>query len=439
MSILILLITLSPVSVHASAEVADSAPFKEGEVMGFDRVAELRPFLPEELWPHRQFYFYEGMKLEIGPFKRVYPVAEAYLAKSEEFRGVPEIGPGGSLVGYKAGRAFPTEEIDCAKDPNAGVKIMWNFATRWHGDGAAVSFYYSYWDRGERIPLFFEGTARGIVLAGRVEKQFWDNGNEGDLIRKNDKRVFAHGVDVESPPEYRGTTLLSFVYKDAMGPAFEAAGIDTWVYVPILRRVRRFSGAQRTEAIAGTDFAVEDSNSFAGVIPEFEWECLGEQDLLAPVNTKVQGYPYEKDHDFGPYGLSFANDRWELRNTVKVRFIPKDPDHPYRSKIIYLDKETGKTLYSFAYDRKGDLWKIIMHNGRWSEDAPDQFKGWPDVPRPKTLVSVGDIITNVQTGTGNRIEFWDIHTTPFLNKKGSIDKGKVRRYIATGRLTTTGH
>jgi hypothetical protein len=34
----------------------------------------------------------------------------------------------------------------------------------------------------------------------------------------------------------------------------------------------------------------------------------------------------------------------------------------------------------------------------------------------------------VQTGTGNRIEFWDNHGTPFPSK------GKIRRYIDIGRL-----
>ena len=44
------------------------------------------------------------------------------------------------------------------------------------------------------------------------------------------------------------------------------------------------------------------------------------------MNTKVKAYPYEKDHNFGPYGLSFADDRWELRDVVVIRFIPKNSD-----------------------------------------------------------------------------------------------------------------
>ncbi len=436
----VLIVTLVGVgwtdSGFAGEDAGAAFPFTEGDVVGLDRVDALRPYLPEELWANRQFYFYEGMQMEIGPSRRDYAPAAAYLEKSKEFHGIAKIGPGGSMEGFKAGQAFAMDEIDCASDPDAGVKVMWSFATRWSGDGGALSFLYSYWDRGERLPLFYEGDAKAVILSHRVEPQFWEGSKEGNLLRKTEKRTAALGVEVDAPPEYRGTMLLSYRYKDAAGPPFESTGIDTWVYVPTLRRVRRISGAQRTDAIAGTDFSMEDANSFDGIIPEFEWECLGTMDVLAPVNTKVKAYPFDKDHSFGPFGLSFADDRWELRPAVKVRFHPKDESHPYQSKIIYLDRQTMKTLYSFAYDRKGDLWKMIMHNGRWSGDHPDSFPGWPGVPEPNVLMSVGDVIVNVQTGSGNRIEFWNAHSTPFLDKRGNINRGKIKRYINVGRLTT---
>jgi hypothetical protein len=152
-------------------------------------------------------------------------------------------------------------------------------------------------------------------------------------------------------------------------------------------------------------------------------------DMIAPMNSKVQAFPYSKDHNFGPYGLSYADDNWEMRKAVKIRFKPRNADHPYAYKDIYLDKETLVALYSFAYDRKEELWKIIWHNHRWSEDDPDYYKGWEGVPVPKDLKVVSDTIINVQTGTGNRIEFWDNHGTPLKSK------GKVRRYIDIGRLT----
>jgi hypothetical protein len=86
-------------------------------------------------------------------------------------------------------------------------------------------------------------------------------------------------------------------------------------------------------------------------------------------------------------------------------------------------------LYAFAYDRKGDLWKIIYHNKRWSDDGHEFYDGWESVEQPRDSVNVADVVINVQTGTGNRIEFWDANGTPIGGQ------GKVRRYIDVGRLT----
>jgi hypothetical protein len=54
--------------------------------------------------------------------------------------------------------------------------------------------------------------------------------------------------------------------------------------------------------------------------------------------------------------------------------------------------------------------------------------GWESVPQARDLRVVSDTIINVQTGTGNRIEFWNNHGMPLA------DKGKIRRYIDIGRL-----
>jgi hypothetical protein len=226
--------------------------------------------------------------------------------------------------------------------------------------------------------------------------------------------------------------VLTYRYKDADLPRAQAKNDDTWVYVPTLRRVRRISTAQRTDAVSGTDFTFDDLRSFSGVVPQYEWACLGEMDILAPVNTRVLGYPHEKDHNFGPYGLSYADDRWEMRHALKIRMKPKNPDHPYRYKDLYLDAQSYVALYSFAYDQKEELWKIIWHNHRWSEDASlsgPWYAGWEGVPKPADLRVISDIIVNVQTGTGNRIEFWDSHGTPLKSL------GKVHRYVDVGRLT----
>ncbi len=423
------LVTLSVASASAQEDSGGAGPtFGEGDVIDYENLDAIRAFLPEELWNNRDFFFYPGMQMEIGPFFRDYNPPPAYNAKTEEFKGQARIGPGNSLENYVAGQPFPIEEIDCKGDPQAGVKLMWDFDYRWQGAGNTATFFYSYWDRGEELPLYYEGDGKAVLLSHRVEPEYAPQ--KGDVFR-GEKRKNAFGVEVVAPFDARGIMLMSYRYKSADRATADAKNDDTWVYVPTLRRVRRISTAQRTDSISGTDFTFDDLSSFAGIIPQYRWECLGEMDMLGPSNSKIKGFPYDRDHNFGPYGLSFADDRWEMRKVVKVRFYPNNPDHPYHHKDIYIDKQTLNALYSFAYDQKEELWKIIWHNKRWSEDelTPDYYNGWKDVEEPRNQRIVSDIIANVQTGTGNRIEFWDAHGSPFKSK------GKIRRYIDVGRLT----
>ena len=420
-----------------SKDVLPTTPFKEGDVVGFADIEKLKDYLPAQFWDNREFFFYEGMQLQIGPTQRSYGTSDAYVAATEKHKGEAKIGEDGALVNYTGGRPFPNETIDCKGDPNAGVKIIWNFNKSWNGSGGNAAWSYTYWDRGEQLPLYYEGTSRTVKLAQNVEPQYADN--NGDIF-PNEKRLGAFGIDVDAPFDARGILVLTYRYKNADAPIKEAKNDDTWVYVPDLRRVRRISSAQRTDSVQGTDFTMDDLRSFSGIPPQYKWQCLGEKKVIAPVNTKTLAYPYTDTYNFGPYGFSYASDRWEVRDAWIVRFTPKNEDHPYHHKDIYIDKDTYEPLYSFAYDRKNELWKIIWHNHRYSEDwngkvnkdpkAADGvwYPGWEGVPEPKNLRTVSDIIVNVQTGTGNRIEFWNNEGSPLSTK------GKVRAYIDIGRL-----
>ncbi len=420
---------------RGSEDVVPGVPFQEGDVIGYKQIDKLKDYLPPEFWEHREYFFYEGMDLEIGPFFREYAAARVYEEASERFQGQATIGKGSALENYTAGLPFSTGSINSQADPDAGAKIIWNFVRRWNGDGAQSRWSYTYWDRGEQLPLFFNGTAKAINLKHRSEPQYLES-NQGDIF-KNEKRLNAFGIEVLEPFDVRGISLITYRYKSSDGPVDQAKNDDTWVFVPDLRRVRRISTAQRTDSVQGTDFTMDDLTSFAGIPPQYAWECLGETDVISPFNAKHLAYPYGDDYNFGPFGFSYANDRWELRHAWIIRFDPRNDDHPYDHKDIYIDKETYEPLYSFAYDRKKELWKILWHNHRYSEDwqgsDPEAkqgvwYKGWESVDEPKDLRVVSDMIVNVQTGTGNRIEFWDNHGTPLSSK------GKIRRYIDLGRL-----
>jgi len=141
----------TPLSAEPQDADASVAAFEEGDVIPFEQIEKLKPFLPEEFWNNRDFFFYDGMQLEIGPAQRDYSPAPEWNEMTERLRGQARIGPDNSLENWSTGFPFPQDEIDCLGDPQAGVKIIWDFRAP-GGDGEA-HFFYSYWERGEKLPL----------------------------------------------------------------------------------------------------------------------------------------------------------------------------------------------------------------------------------------------------------------------------------------------
>ncbi|MCI0548211.1 MAG: DUF1329 domain-containing protein, partial [Candidatus Rokubacteria bacterium] len=163
-----------PTAAPAAEDAGALAPtFKPGDVITIDQLEKIRPFLPEEFWDNRDFFVYEGMKMEIAPTGD-YSTPPEFDAATAKFKGQPRIGPDNSLENYVAGLPFDSATIDCKGDPQAGVKWMYNFDNQWDGDGSRASYFYSYWDRGEQLPLYYEGSAKTIELSARVEKEYLD-------------------------------------------------------------------------------------------------------------------------------------------------------------------------------------------------------------------------------------------------------------------------
>ena len=405
------LLALATAAPTPTARAEDTFPLPTGRIVHHADIAQLEPFLPAQFWAQRDAFLPPGMEMEIGPAFRDYTPPAVYQDATKKNRGAASLGVDDTLVGYASGAPFA--EIACKDDPKAGVKSIWNFTWRWQGFGLEGDVRYTYWEKGNQRALEYRGKTFGFFLKHRPEPQF----AEGNVFRR-EKRAAVVGLVGEAPAQAKGIRTLTYRYEASLGPRASAQPEDTWVFIPDLRRTRKVSETQRSTAFAGTDFSFDDLFSFSGLPAQYEWGCIGERVLLAPTNTKQRGYPYNEEGNFGPSGLSYATDRWEARHAIGVRLTPRDPTHPYSRKDIWLDRQTFEPLYSFAYDRKEELWKVIYHLHRWSEDdlgpekARDWYPAWENVPEPRDLKLISEALLNVQTGTGNRIDFWNAQGSP---------------------------
>ena len=137
-----------------------------------------------------------------------------------------------------------------------------------------------------------------------------------------------------------------------------------------MRRVLRQSFGTRGDSWNATDFLYEDVGGYLGAAEWMNWKLVGQKTMLLPINS---GAKYGKDVkavfdvDKWPHWNPKVN--WQARPVYVLEVKPKIPDYPYSRMLLLVDAETFTVPYKEAYDKKGELWKIILGGGNPSPDA----------------------------------------------------------------------
>jgi hypothetical protein len=445
-----LLVVTFAAGVPAQEEDAiPGRPFAEGDVMGIEDVERLREYIPEPFWDHRGYFFFEGMQLRIGPFKKDLSPSTLRKEVNSQFGGTARIGRDergeGWLEFYHVGTPFPS--ID-PNDPDAGLKIAWNATHRHDPMEGAAHFRLASLDPGEEgFSFTYQGHVWGVRLANRTDKADADGRYFPDEDRKGAGRI-----RLDLPLDLRTLAAVGYRYLAADSEPLRDEARDVWAWIPSLRRVRRVPGSSEEEqSIPGTQFMIQDIGGFnftSGLTQRFEFKLLGEAEVLTPIDTTVKAFPLEEYPHLGPSGFSFANDTWQVRDSW-IMWIRRRASKPaYSKKLLWVDKQTYMPLYAAAYDSKGELWKLIYIVHRWSESPAHQevikacdgrgdnrqhhrregYQGHPQVAGgERFLYPVGHVVVNVRNGKGTRLELWDVHATHLRDKD-------IRRNLDSNRL-----
>lgn len=155
----------------------------------------------------------------------------------------------------------------------------------------------------------------------------------------------AYLVVVVSPPESNGTVQLSKFYKD--GPGVSKVE-DRWVYVPSLKRVRRFNGASGQDYIPGAISTYDDV--FLRDFWKYDSKIIGVDILYQAANEKK---PY------GPVAGAYRQDGGV--ETYVVLNKPKQSNYYLSQWVTWHDKKTGHVLRTEQWDRKGNF-KLITES-----------------------------------------------------------------------------
>jgi hypothetical protein len=332
--------------IAAPAAAPALADVKAGDTINASNVDQVKDLIS----PGLEWCIRHGWPIRIVDYKKIeWP--PLYKQATEKYSAQVQLAPDGlTLQNYVAGQPFPT--ID-ANDPNVAKKIMWNYEYKWlitddvdlrNFDADTGTIY------GGSTPMsverhFLLDHFRVLRYIGRLyndPKPMWQT-NEGLQSKQSLHPVL-------EPFDLKGVGGLSFRYVD---PAKQD---DTWLYLPSLRRVRRLSTAQRSDALFGQDTDVDSYYGYAGHIAWMDWKYLGEKQMLGVMHAEQ--YPVK----WAPGGADFAfDDVWEKRPVHVIEGTSKLSQYAYGKRVIFIDKEMYATLYSDIYDRAGQLWKIWVN------------------------------------------------------------------------------
>jgi len=154
------------------------------------------------------------------------------------------------------GLPFPATARD---DPSLAEKLMQNNHYMQYGSGdLRFPFQGRYLNRSG-----FLRESRSIWMQMALE------GYPGAVDAPNPRGVEKYAIlVVKAPYDVAGTAAMTWRYLD---PERQD---NSFGYSPAIRRVRRMSPANRSDALFGSDLAVDDANGYDGKVTSFHWKFL---------------------------------------------------------------------------------------------------------------------------------------------------------------------
>lgn len=423
-------------------DAAPPLPFVPGQTLGAEQLDALRVYLPPEIWEHRDRFFFDGMQVEIGPCFRDYQPPDFFWEATAANAGKVRLLENGGLENHEAGLPFPPAGIQVG-EPQAGQKWAWNFQRRYRGAGMRGRFRIEdlLGKRGRVEP--FEGEIFQVQLLARA-----DRASAGYRFPDAERYEWAAGGRFAEPFELRDFAWLQF--RPADSPRVPGRSDDLHLWVPALGKARRAPageveglftpvvkvGVSWPDGDRGVSQIEPKRSGFEGLELRpllYDFEVLGIQDVLTPINAQRAAYPVDPNRGFGATALSWASDRWDLRRSLILEGRRRGSVAPGRARFrMWVDLQTLQPLYYSSYDGNGQRIDVGYFVGRWSEDRGD-YPAWPDsAERPVRVVdSAGAAFVNLKLGSAWRRESWEMVSVPEAD-------AKVRRDISLQSLQRHG-
>lgn len=355
----------------------EAAPpgFTPGAVLDRQTIAAVGAWIPEGLATLVESF---GLTLRTAAYRPIHPSTGYIEATNRHARGVGRIETAPkdyrtkAVSGYVAGLPFP--------NPRTALEVAYNQQYAYVGDDGRLWF-----------EAMWISAKRGVW---RTEEWIWSSLNRAmhrtDLAPLPGFKDFAaDGIQYASiasartPADKRGTAALYYRFEN---PSDQQG----WAWIPAMRRALKMLFGVPGVSWNNSDMLWEDVRGYSGHPEWYAWTLAGKATILAPLHA---GVTFGKKAQKVTFDLATAphwNPRitWEPRPVYVLEGRPKMDTilspHPYGKVVMYVDAESYLVPLKVAYDRKGRLWKVILH--AWNE-SPDADR----LPPPLALALAVDV------------------------------------------------
>jgi len=360
----VFLVSLSCLVSMTSTVAADVVP---GDVIDSSNWQKAEGLLPEPVldWVKRGEFILNIGELDVEDPTKIR--SDYVLEAFETNRGKYGIDENGGVVDKKNGElvkcivGFPFTDLD-PEDPVVVEKLMYNHQYGQHVNGFFKFRFQLIWVSNTGFEREVDAQWQGASMTGFPEAQKLNN-SAG--VEKYSILV------VRKPYDLAGTAIMTHRFLDP------TQSDNTFGYIPAIRRVRRMSAANRSDAFIGSDECVDDVNGYDGKVPAFDWKLLrvqeallaflpgvypfvqnryGEWQTTKDVNRVIYGYEQE-----GWQGAPWAptNLVWVKRPVYVIEMTPRDRYYNYGTHYIWASPETYACPYKVVNDRAGQYWKSL--------------------------------------------------------------------------------
>lgn len=361
--------------------------YKPGIVIDENNVEQFKDILMDPAYQLAKKY---KLKIKTVPYKRVVP-ADSYIAATNKYFGQAKLNDTGdprkqAIENYTAGLPFP--------QPKNGMELAFDFIYSYQGDDAE-NLFGVYWVSAKRgVERFEEWTWKYIVRT---------------LHRTDIEPLPAFEESREKGIQYMAMTITHYpIDKKGFAALYwrfmEPRDQEGYIYIPQQRRTTKFSFGTKGDQWNNTDLLYEDVRGYLGY-PEWQnWKIIDKTTMLAPVHADMlygkENIKKNFDLDNWPHWNPRMN--WELRPVYVVEATSRIKNYPYSKMLFYFDAETCYILGKTTYDKKGQLWKVLINS---YNQSPDERKLPP------------------QIGTSTIVDLQSEHSTVFPFYESKINVG----------------